>query len=214
MRVTSKLGGGLAAKQKNDVEVWEEMYEKGEKPWDVGEPEAEIVRYVESSSLRSANKVLELGCGTGTDSIYLANRGFSVVGIDFSSLAINEAEEKARTKHLAEHCHFYPKDACDLASLKNKFDFAYDRTCFDNIDSTKRLGYVRSLRSALAPKAKFLLLAISDKDKNTSNPRFSENQLRTLFGRQFQVISLKRRVLKHRSHEHEAWKMLLEVCSK
>jgi methyl halide transferase len=204
----------LAAQQKNGFQEWEEKYEKGERPWDVGEPEEELVRFAESNPLKPGSNVLELGCGTGTDSIYLARKGFNVVGIDFSPSAIKEAEEKAREEHLEEHCHFYLKDACGLSSMKNKFDFAYDKTCFDNIDSAKRTDYIRSVRSVLEPNAKFLLLSISDTDKNSSNSGLSEDDLRMLFSKKFQMMSLKRTILKHRGHDHEAWKLLLEVRSK
>lgn len=53
---------------------WDERYEKTNVPWDTGE-------FVQQRSLRSG-RVLEVGCGTGTNAIWLVSRGMDVLGID------------------------------------------------------------------------------------------------------------------------------------
>jgi ubiquinone/menaquinone biosynthesis C-methylase UbiE len=200
----------LPPPEKKNSEDWNERYEKGDRPWDVGKPEGGLTRFIESGALKLGAKVLELGCGTGTDSIHLAKNGFRVVGIDFSSLAIKEAKKRAQIQHLGDRCRFYLNDVCDLTFLKDeKFDFAFDKTCFDNIDSMKRMDYVRSVRSVLKPKARMLLIATSDLDKNDKAEKLTEKGLRSAFGEQFSIQLIERTTLKHIDHDHPAWKVVL-----
>lgn len=50
---------------------------------------------------RAGARVLDFGCGTGTDAVYLAGRGIHVIGIDASPLMISEARRKAADERLA-----------------------------------------------------------------------------------------------------------------
>lgn len=185
---------------------WEKKYLTDDRPWDLGEPEPELVRFVESGSLIPDASVLELGCGTGTDSIYLAKKGFHVVGVDFSPTAIERAKDRARRDHLVGSCEFYLKDVCDLSFLKNRFDFAYDKTCFDNLAPSERTAYVSNVKGVLGPVANFLLIVMADGDDS-----ISKEDLRCLFATEFRITSLEKTNLKHVGHDHTAWKLLLQV---
>jgi len=199
----------LPNSQKGKKDDWEEKYLHVDIPWDVGEPEKELVRLVESGYLKPTDNVLDLGCGTGTDSIYLAKKGFQVVGIDISPSAVKKAETKAKNDQVTAQCHFYPRDALDLSFLKSKFDFVFDKTCLGGIDSPRRGEYVRSVKEVLAPSAKFLLIAISDSDSSKDPGNLSQNDIQNLFGAEFAIVSIEPTTLKHVGHEREAWKVLL-----
>jgi ubiquinone/menaquinone biosynthesis C-methylase UbiE len=198
----------LAGQQNETAEDWEKKYLTGDKPWDLGRPEAELVRFVESGWLKPGADILELGCGTGTDSVFLAKKGFHVVGVDFSPTAIEQARDKTRTGHLDGNCQFFLEDACNLSFLKIRFDFAYDKTCFDNLEASKRPDYIRSVKSVLEPDAKFLVILMDEPDKG-----LSEENLRNLFGAEFRISSLEKTKLKHVGHDHAAWKMLLQMTT-
>src|SRR5580658_11356701 len=66
---------------------WNESYASGELPWDTGEPEPLLVEFVTSGRIEPT-RTLEIGAGTGTNSLYLAERGFDVLGIDVAPLAV------------------------------------------------------------------------------------------------------------------------------
>ena len=53
------------------TQEWNERYKDGNLPWDVLEPDDNLVKLIESGMVR-AGKALEIGCGTGTDSLWLA----------------------------------------------------------------------------------------------------------------------------------------------
>lgn len=74
---------------------WEGRYIEGDTPWDSGRPSAELMRVVEGFSV-PISPALELGCGTGTNAVWLASRGFQVTAVDVSATAIQRARERAR----------------------------------------------------------------------------------------------------------------------
>ena len=73
-------------------EIFEKAYQ-GQAPWDIGEPQPEFVRLAESGAIEGT--VLDVGCGTGENALYLAARGHDVWGIDFVPKAIELARDKA-----------------------------------------------------------------------------------------------------------------------
>lgn len=78
------------------VERWDARYRTEQRPtWDTGRPSSELKRLVEQTTLRTG-RVLELGCGTGVNAVYLARQGFEVTAIDLAPTALQIAEERAR----------------------------------------------------------------------------------------------------------------------
>ena len=72
---------------------WNESYAAGELPWDTGEPEPLLVEFVTSGRIEPT-RTLEIGAGTGTNALWLAERGFDVLGIDVAPLAVERANAK------------------------------------------------------------------------------------------------------------------------
>ena len=66
---------------------WDSLYRHGTPPWEMGVPAAELVRLVETKTIRPC-RALDLGCGTGADAIYLAKQGFEMTAVDNSPIAL------------------------------------------------------------------------------------------------------------------------------
>ena len=66
---------------------WEDRYRGGDIPWDTGVVPPELVSLV-SSDLLTSGWALDLGCGSGLSSRYLASHGFRVVGVDLAHSAL------------------------------------------------------------------------------------------------------------------------------
>ena len=81
--------------------------------WDKG-PGPELVQLVESGRISpisvSPPRAVDLGCGTGANALYLAERGFQAVGVDFSTAAIARARRAADVKQVAERTSFVVGD--------------------------------------------------------------------------------------------------------
>ena len=78
-------------------EIFEKAYQ-GQAPWDISEPQPEFVRLAEAGAIGAM--VLDVGCGTGENALYLAARGHDVWGIDFVPKAIELARDKASQRGL------------------------------------------------------------------------------------------------------------------
>ena len=110
---------------------WNERYQTEETPWDTGEPDVHLVEFIRSGSV-DAGRALDVGCGTGTNAIWLAGQGFSVQGVDLAPLAIEKARAKAAEAKL--DCHFEQLDFLNDKFAEGHFDFVFDRGCFHVFD--------------------------------------------------------------------------------
>lgn len=113
-------------------ERYRERYRTGTTPWDTGRPDFNLVSLVESCAVRSC-RALDVGCGSGHNSIWLAGHGFEVTGVDVSELALRKAEENASARGVA--CSFFRLDFLDTDIPGVPFGFAFDRGCFHSCDS-------------------------------------------------------------------------------
>jgi tellurite methyltransferase len=80
-------------KAENRQTLWNERYQRGEtadKP-----PEPVLVRAVRGQRLGRAGRALDLACGLGRNSIYLAELGWEVIAVDFSEIALAKLGERS-----------------------------------------------------------------------------------------------------------------------
>jgi ubiquinone/menaquinone biosynthesis C-methylase UbiE len=121
--------------------------------WDDGR----IPRPVEelAASVPAEGRALDLGCGTGTQSIYLSQQGFSVVGVDGSQTAIRQAQEKAQKYRT--YPEFLVHDVTRLDFLSAPFAIALDIGCLHGLAAAGRSAYARQLTRLTQPGAIFLV---------------------------------------------------------
>lgn len=86
---------------------WNESYASGQLPWDTGQPEPLLVEFITSSGIEPC-PTLEIGAGTGTNAIWMAERGFDVLGVDVAPLAVERADSKLDGRVLG--CRFAALD--------------------------------------------------------------------------------------------------------
>ncbi len=129
------------------------MYRFTKPDWDTGITPPEVTSAVDQFS--QPGRVLDLGCGTGTSSIYLAQHGWQVTGIDFSPKAIELARDKAQRAGI--HPEFHVGDASRLDFLREPFDLILDIGCLHGLDRESRIRYAEQLRRLTHPGSKFLL---------------------------------------------------------
>src|SRR5512136_559962 len=95
---------------------WNVAYLFGRTPWDTGVTPPELRAVVESGRVQPG-RALDLGCGTGTNVLYLAQHGFDTVGVDISSRAMATARRKIQQAGLIQQAHVYTGDVTRLDAL-------------------------------------------------------------------------------------------------
>lgn len=122
-------------------------------PWDIG-PRKELVELVESGRLRPG-RAIDLGSGTASNAIFLAQNGFEVTGIDFAPAAIEKGGKMA--KEAGVDVEFNVDDLTDLRTVKGPFDLLVDYGTLDDLNSSDRALYIRNVIPLTQPGSFFLL---------------------------------------------------------
>ncbi len=157
---------------------------KGIPPWDIGRPQKEFIRLVEEGEI--SGRVLDAGCGTGENALYLAGLGFEVWGIDAAPSAIKKAKEKAKKRGIT--VNFQVFDALKLQLLQAKFDTIIDCGLFHVFSDEERPIYAASLSSALYPGGKYLMLCFSEHEPGSYGPRrVTQAEIRATFGKGWKI---------------------------
>ena len=134
-------------------------YRRGRAPWDTGISPPELVSIVEGDQALPPGKALDLGCGTGTNCIYLAQHGWDVSGVDFTARALEGASEKAARAGVV--VKFFRGDVTRLGNLplRGPFDLFLDLGCFHNLTPQGRQAYAQGIAALSKPGALLLLYA-------------------------------------------------------
>ncbi|MCA8963363.1 MAG: methyltransferase domain-containing protein [Planctomycetes bacterium] len=135
--------------------TWNDHYAQGFLPWDTGVPDPLLVELFEAGAL-PAGRALDVGCGTGTNAIWLAERGYDVLGTDVAPLAIERARAKTRTD-LA--CRFETGDILTALPASGPFELVFDRGCFHVFDEpAERARFASQVAALLTPDGVWLSL--------------------------------------------------------
>jgi cyclopropane fatty-acyl-phospholipid synthase-like methyltransferase len=176
------------------VTFFDNAYE-GTPTWDIGRPQPAVIRMSEAGDLEGT--ILDVGCGTGEDAMFLAERGHAVVGVDLAGAAIARAQATAAERGSA--AAFVIHDALDLESLGQAFDTVLDVGCFHTLQPGDRRRYATSLRSALRPGGRARLLCWSDRNPFGYGPeRVTRSAIRVAFRAGWSVESIELEVLETR----------------
>ncbi|MGX9788084.1 class I SAM-dependent methyltransferase [Mycobacterium sp. MMS18-G62] len=138
--------------------LFKTFYRLGFVPWD-GHPLASSLRgLVEGDNALPAGTALDVGCGTGDNSIYLAKHGWQVTGVDFVAKAVDKAKAKAAANKV--DVNFAQADATHLSSegVGTNFDLIVDNGCLHGMSPEDRDSYVREVSAVAAPSARLLLV--------------------------------------------------------
>jgi|ERR1700676_2018216 len=141
--------------------LFKTFYRLGFVPWD-GHPLAKSLKDliegdIEGGGSLAPGTALDLGCGTGDTSIYLANHGWQVTGVDFVAKAVHKARAKAEADEVA--VNFASADVTRLSSegVGSNFGLIVDNGCLHGMSAEARDAYVREVTAVAAPDARLLL---------------------------------------------------------
>ena len=148
---------------------FKERYKRGDTPWDIGKPDFNLIQTVTTTPIKPC-KALEIGCGTGDNSIWLSQQNFHMVGIDASEIAIEKAKEKALKANAP--CTFMVSDILTSRVEGVPFGFAFDRGCFHTLSSDEeRKSFAENVNGHLGKDGLWLsLLGNADEQRDGPGP--------------------------------------------
>ncbi len=165
-------------------------YRFGTPPWIIDGAQPDLIAAAEKGDVCGPT-VLDVGCGSGDNAIYLASRGFDVTGVDVSAKAISIAKQKAREAKV--DVTFITLDALELGTLAKRFDTVIDIGLFHNLEGDDRERYVRVLSDVCASKGQFLMGCLGDQaGEYDVYPHFypktlSQDEIRASFSEGWQI---------------------------
>ena len=184
----------------NGADRFESSYH-GTPPWDIGRPQPAIVRLAETGQI--SGSVLDLGCGTGENILFLAARGFVAVGIDGAPTAIKKARAKATARGLS--VRFEIADALDL-SLPETFDTAIDSGLFHVFSDEERPRFRASLARVVRPGGTYFLMCFSEREPGDWGPRrVTQAEIRSLFRDRWRINAIEPSAFAINGGEAQAW---------
>ena len=151
----------MAKRRSINAAAWDKRYVDNHLPWDSGKPDVHLRRFI-ADAKRAPCKTLEVGCGTGTNVIWLAELGFEVIGIDISPVAIERAKVKAREAKV--DCQFFTADFMKDTVPGSAFGLIFDRGCFHVFDEAKKQALFAGRVAALLEERGVWLSLIGSTD--------------------------------------------------
>jgi 2-polyprenyl-3-methyl-5-hydroxy-6-metoxy-1,4-benzoquinol methylase len=182
---------------------FDKAYASGRPPWDIGRPQPAFVALAQAGRIRG--KVLDVGCGTGENALFLSQQGLDVLGLDLSSVAIAEARLKAQARGVA--ARFVIGSALDLLRWEERFDTVIDSGLLHILSDADRPRLVAGLRSVLRPGGYLHLLAFNEDATWPGPRRLTQAEIRTSFeeGWEVETIASSRFEVVDGSGDAKAW---------
>jgi cyclopropane fatty-acyl-phospholipid synthase-like methyltransferase len=140
-------------------------------PWDTNVSPPELLSVIETMTPGCA---LDIGCGTATNVITLAERGWKVTGIDFIRKPVEHGRKKAKAAGV--EVNLVVGDVTRLA-LPGKFDLILDMGCFHNLSIRGRQRYAQSIQNWLNPGGIYLLYGFLKPDGLKNNRGISTSDM-------------------------------------
>jgi SAM-dependent methyltransferase len=158
-------------------------------PWSIGEPQPELAALIEQGKFRG--DVLDVGCGEAAVSLYLAERGFTTVGLDLSATAIELAKAEAAKRGLT-NAAFDVADISAFTGYDGRFLTIVDSTLFHSIPVEAREGYQQSIVRAAAPGATYYALVFdrAGMPNGPANP-VTEDELRDVVSKYWVIDEIR-----------------------
>ena len=180
---------------------WEDAY-KTVPPWDVGRPQPAFVELVRTGEL-NVGKVLDVGCGTGENALYLAEKGFALTGVDLTNHAIIAARAKAAERKLK--VDFREGNALSLDFKDGVFDNVIDSGLFHTFPDNDRPVYAREVARVLARRGRYFVLCFSEEEPNWGGPRrITREEIKSTFSPMFDINYIRDALFATRLHANGA----------
>ncbi len=183
-----------------DPSHFDDAYAAGVPPWDIGRAQPRFAKLLAAGPLQGP--VLDVGCGTGENTIAVAATGVEALGVDLAPLAIERARDKALQR--GSSAKFERADALDLSALGRTFATVIDCAVFHVFDDPDRARYIASLAAVTRTGGRYYVLVFSDREPTEwGGPRrVSAGELEAAFASGWKLHTLEATKFDTNIHEH------------
>ncbi|MCI4368133.1 MAG: class I SAM-dependent methyltransferase [Thermoplasmata archaeon] len=176
---------------KESRERWQKTYDETpyrELPWFSPTPYSWVRRIGTGGWWKPGERILDIGCGAGTNTLFLARSGFRATGVDLAPGAIRAATQRAKRAGLP--AEFRVADALELPFPKGRFGGLTDVGCFHTLPFPLRPHYARELARVLKPRGRYALAWVAREFTGEMGPahRPSVEEVASVFESQFQML--------------------------
>lgn len=168
------------------------LYRLGITPWDTGRIPAELAELVEGQDARRPGRALDLGCGTGTTTVYLARHGWQATGVDFVERALQAARCKSAAAALTPEWVRGDVTRLPELNLGGSFDLVLDFGCYHGLSDEQRAAYAVGVTSSAAAGADLLLLAFAPGRRGPLPRGASREEIEGRFGAGWELLAARR----------------------
>lgn len=156
--------------------------------WDTNQTPPEVIE--QFKHLPGSGYALDLGCGTGTNCIFIARQGWQVTGIDFIKKPIRTARKKAKRAGVSDRTTFIHGDVTKLDQYPiPSSQFALDMGCLHGLSPQDRLDYAAGLGRVVEPGAIYMILAFRPTTARGQAIGLSIQEVRSLFEENFSILN-------------------------
>ncbi len=151
---------------------WRATYERSrysDLPWFAPGPSSQVREAVRTRFWPKGGAVLDVGCGAGSNVLFLARSGFEAHGIDLSPGAVRAARDRASRSRLTVDVQ--EGDALAMPFPTARFDGVMDNGCFHTLPLVRRRDYAAEVARVLRPGGGFLLSWVAREHTPTHGPR-------------------------------------------
>jgi SAM-dependent methyltransferase len=141
--------------------VYRIMYRVGFTPWDTGQVPPELRALIEGPGALPEGRALDVGCGTGTQAVYLASAGWQVTAVDAVPRPLARARARGEAAGVSIDWILADVARLDRLGLTPGFTLVFDRGCFHGLDDGQRAACAAALTDLAAPGATLLMMAFA-----------------------------------------------------
>ncbi len=193
-----------------EIPDWDGMYRLGTPPWESGVASGELIRVLDEGTVQPGT-ALELGCGTGADAVYLAQRGFDVTAVESSPTALERARVRARREDAL--LRLVLDDVFEFGPTAGEFDFVYDAGFYHFLRQVDLQQLLDLLWRVTHPGSYYLALVGSSRERAPGGPpQVSKGDIQDELGRLFDFVHLQpfRFESPHREAGYLGWSCLMQ----
>ena len=189
-------------------EDWQRHNEENDLGWDLGQVAPPFVKLWQEEKL-PLGKVLVPGCGRGHEVVFLAENGFDVTAIDFSSGAVTYLKNALKKRNLEGrilHQDFFRLDE----SHEGVYDLVLEQTFFCAISPKQRRDYVLNVSRILKPGGILVGLFYHTDEQGGPPYNTTREDIEMHFSKKFEIQELDKTSLSAEQRKDKEWLGILK----